>query len=79
MNIDNNITIFTLMFNQVGTFVEIVTRDNLRYEGKLYSLNQKDSTIYLKNTRCYGTEGRPTRYQIDAFQPQHKLVMFQKS
>ncbi|XP_057444878.1 decapping 5-like protein [Lotus japonicus] len=42
----------------IGSFISLISKCDVRYEGVLSSLNIHNSTIALNNVRSYGTEGR---------------------
>eukprot|EP00391_Amoebophrya_sp_Ameob2_P013551 CAMPEP_0178999170 /NCGR_PEP_ID=MMETSP0795-20121207/9904_1 /TAXON_ID=88552 /ORGANISM="Amoebophrya sp., Strain Ameob2" /LENGTH=820 /DNA_ID=CAMNT_0020691899 /DNA_START=1169 /DNA_END=3631 /DNA_ORIENTATION=+ len=42
----------------IGNRISLITTHDIRYEGILIQLNQKESTIAVQNVRSFGTEGR---------------------
>ncbi|XP_042033192.1 decapping 5-like protein isoform X2 [Salvia splendens] len=42
----------------IGSFISVMSKSEIRYEGILYFLNPQDSTFGLKDVRTFGTEGR---------------------
>ena len=50
-----------------GSRISLISKKNIRYEGTLYSINESDSTVALQNVRAYGTEGRESSADGEAF------------
>jgi len=42
----------------LGSRISLISKKNIRYEGTLYSINEKQATVALQNVRAFGTEGR---------------------
>ncbi|KAG2245332.1 hypothetical protein Bca52824_092817 [Brassica carinata] len=58
----------------IGSFMTLVSKYGLRYQGFLYHLNHDEKTLCLINVTCYGTEGRnhigfhiPPSYQLYSY------------
>ncbi|KAL0738011.1 hypothetical protein Bca4012_014221 [Brassica carinata] len=58
----------------IGSFMTLVSKYGLRYQGFFYNLNDDDKTLCLVNVTCYGTEGRnhigfhiPPSYQLYSY------------
>lgn len=45
--------------NLLGSRISLITQQDIRYEGVLFSINQNESSIVLRDVRYFGTEDRP--------------------
>lgn len=48
----------TLIIITEGSRISLISKNNIRYEGTLYSINEADAQVALQNVKSYGTEGR---------------------
>lgn len=46
------------MDSLLGSRISLISLQDVRYDGVLYSINQKESSIVLRDVRCLGTEDR---------------------
>mmetsp|Transcript_24804 Transcript_24804/g.57804 ORF Transcript_24804/g.57804 Transcript_24804/m.57804 type:complete len:358 (-) Transcript_24804:1484-2557(-) len=57
-----------------GNLISLISKKNIRYEGRLYSINEADATVALQNVRSYGTEGREKLDPSGTFVPPQDAV-----
>ncbi|XP_054164488.1 protein LSM14 homolog B-A-like [Oppia nitens] len=48
----------------LGCKISLISKSEIRYEGILYTIDPKESTIALAKVRSYGTEDRPVERQV---------------
>ncbi|KAG7542245.1 Lsm14-like N-terminal [Arabidopsis thaliana x Arabidopsis arenosa] len=61
----------------IGSFVTMISNNNLRYEGIVCFLNIQDSILGLQNVICYGTEGRNTNgFQVPPYNKVYEYILF---
>jgi len=58
----------------IGSRISLISKKNIRYEGKLYSINEQDATVALKNVKSYGTEGREKSDSKATFVPKQDAI-----
>eukprot|EP01006_Ploeotia_vitrea_P033585 TRINITY_DN65592_c10_g4_i1.p1 TRINITY_DN65592_c10_g4~~TRINITY_DN65592_c10_g4_i1.p1 ORF type:complete len:327 (+),score=4.66 TRINITY_DN65592_c10_g4_i1:82-1062(+) len=44
----------------LGSKISLISQQDIRYEGVLFSINAQESSIVLQKVKCYGTEDRET-------------------
>lgn len=55
---------------ELGSKISLISKADIRYEGKLFTVNPQDCTIALANVRSFGTEDRETENPVA---PQSKI------
>jgi len=64
------------MSTYIGSHISLLSTSDVRYEGTLSSIDEKESTIALQNVKHWGTEDRRTDKVVEASPIVYKLVVF---
>jgi protein LSM14 len=60
----------------LGSKVSLISKSDIRYEGTLYAIDAKESTLALARVRSYGTENRPTERPIPPRNETYEFIIF---
>jgi protein LSM14 len=60
----------------LGCKISLISKSEIRYEGILYTIDPKESTIALAKVRSYGTEERPAERQVPPREEIFEYIIF---
>ncbi|XP_042896115.1 protein LSM14 homolog car-1 isoform X2 [Parasteatoda tepidariorum] len=63
----------------LGSKISIISKSEIRYEGILYTVDPKESTIALAKVKSFGTEGRPTERPLAPRDEVYEYIIFRAS
>ena len=63
----------------LGSKISLISKSEIRYEGILYTLDTKDSTVALSKVRLFGTEDRPTDCPVTPREEIYEYIIFRGS
>jgi len=63
----------------IGSKISLISKSEIRYEGVLYTIDTKDSTIALAKVRSFGTEDRPTDKPVAPRNEVYEYIIFRAS
>jgi len=60
----------------LGSKISLISKSEIRYEGILYTIDTKDSTVALSKVRSFGTEDRPTDRPVAPRDEIYEYIIF---
>lgn len=64
---------------ELGSKISVISKADIRYEGRLYQVDPQECTIGLANVRSFGTEDRETHYPVPAQNQIYEYILFRGS
>ncbi|KAG5678572.1 hypothetical protein PVAND_008235 [Polypedilum vanderplanki] len=69
----------TSMMPELGSKISLISKADIRYEGRLFTVDPQECTIALANVRSFGTEDRETPYPIAPQPTVYDYILFRGS
>lgn len=60
----------------LGSKISLISKSEIRYEGILYTIDTKDSTVALSKVQSFGTEDRPTDRPVAPREEIYEYIIF---
>ncbi|XP_067003632.1 protein LSM14 homolog B isoform X2 [Anabrus simplex] len=64
---------------ELGSKISLISKADIRYEGRLFTLDPQECTIALANVRSFGTEDRETQYRVAPQNEVYDYILFRGS
>ncbi|EDV51575.2 protein LSM14 homolog A isoform X2 [Drosophila erecta] len=64
---------------ELGSKISLISKADIRYEGRLYTVDPQECTIALSSVRSFGTEDRDTQFHIAPQSQIYDYILFRGS
>ncbi|XP_023711111.1 protein LSM14 homolog A isoform X3 [Cryptotermes secundus] len=64
---------------ELGSKISLISKADIRYEGRLFTVDPQECTIALSSVRSFGTEDRETQYPIAPQNQVYDYILFRGS
>ncbi|KAJ8948820.1 hypothetical protein NQ318_013472 [Aromia moschata] len=64
---------------ELGSKISLISKADIRYEGRLFTVDPQECTIALASVRSFGTEERDTQYPVPAQNQVYDYILFRGS
>ncbi|KAF5288183.1 hypothetical protein FQA39_LY03951 [Lamprigera yunnana] len=64
---------------ELGSKISLISRADIRYEGRLFTVDPEECTIALASVRSFGTEDRETKFPVPAQTQVYDYILFRGS
>ncbi|CAH0546262.1 unnamed protein product [Brassicogethes aeneus] len=64
---------------ELGSKISLISKADIRYEGRLFTVDPQECTIALASVRSFGTEDRETQYPVPAQNQVYDYILFRGS
>ncbi|XP_046752171.1 protein LSM14 homolog B isoform X2 [Diprion similis] len=64
---------------ELGSKISLISKADIRYEGRLFTVDPQECTIALANVRSFGTEDRETQFPVAPQNQVYEYILFRGS
>ncbi|XP_044579581.1 protein LSM14 homolog A isoform X1 [Cotesia glomerata] len=64
---------------ELGSKISLISKADIRYEGRLFTVDPQECTIALANVRSFGTEDRDTQFPVAPQNQIYEYILFRGS